>query len=63
MHRTVVDNPKTGIAELFVLFEALVAQGKTLMVVTHDRSLSARTERVLHLLDGRLHRDENSGAR
>jgi hypothetical protein len=23
--------------------------------------LSARTERVLHLLDGRLHRDENNG--
>ena len=47
--------------EVFVLFENLVAQGKTLMVVTHDRSLSARTERVLHLLDGRLHRDENNG--
>jgi putative ABC transport system ATP-binding protein len=48
-------------AELFALFDALVAQGKTLIVVTHDRSLSARTERVLHLLDGRLHRDENNG--
>jgi putative ABC transport system ATP-binding protein len=47
--------------QLFTLFEALVARGKTLLVVTHDRSLSARTERVLHLLDGRLHRDENSG--
>jgi putative ABC transport system ATP-binding protein len=48
-------------AELFALFDALVAQGKTLIVVTHDRSLSARTGRVLHLLDGRLHRDENNG--
>jgi putative ABC transport system ATP-binding protein len=48
-------------AELFELFDALVAQGKTLIVVTHDRSLSTRTERVLHLLDGRLHRDENNG--
>jgi putative ABC transport system ATP-binding protein len=47
--------------EVFELFEDLDAQGKTLMVVTHDRSLSARTERVLHLLDGRLHRDENNG--
>jgi len=47
--------------EVFVLFEDLVAQGKTLMVVTHDRSLSGRTERVIHLLDGRLHRDENNG--
>ena len=48
-------------AEVFALFEKLVGQGKTLMVVTHDRSLSAQTERVLHLLDGRLHRDENNG--
>jgi putative ABC transport system ATP-binding protein len=48
-------------AEVFALFEKLVRQGKTLMVVTHDRSLSAQTERVIHLLDGRLHRDENNG--
>ncbi|MFQ6101638.1 MAG: ABC transporter ATP-binding protein [Anaerolineae bacterium] len=48
-------------AELFALFDELVAQGKTLLVVTHDQSLSARTERVLHLLDGHLHRDENNG--
>ena len=47
--------------EVFALFESLVEQGKTLMVVTHDRSLSARTERVIYLLDGRLHRDENNG--
>ena len=47
--------------EVFALFESLVAQGKTLMVVTHDRSLSTRTERVVHLLDGHLHRDENNG--
>jgi putative ABC transport system ATP-binding protein len=48
-------------AELFELFDALVAQGKTLVVVTHDRTLSARTQRVLHLLDGRVHRDVNNG--
>jgi putative ABC transport system ATP-binding protein len=48
-------------AEVFELFQALVAQGKTLVVVTHDRTLSSRSERVLHLLDGRIHRDENNG--
>jgi len=47
--------------DLFELFERLVAQGKTLVVVTHDRRLSARSQRVLHLLDGRIHRDENNG--
>jgi len=48
-------------AEVFALFEELVIQGKTLMVVTHDQSLSERTERILHLLDGRLDRDVNNG--
>jgi putative ABC transport system ATP-binding protein len=48
-------------AEMLALFEELVGQGKTLMLVTHDRSLSGRTERVIHLLDGRLHRDQNNG--
>jgi ABC-type lipoprotein export system ATPase subunit len=47
--------------ELFALFDELAAQGKTLVVVTHDKTLSARSERVLHLLDGRIHRDENNG--
>ena len=44
-------------AEVFKLFEALVAQGKTVFVVTHDRELSARTERIIHILDGRIHPD------
>jgi putative ABC transport system ATP-binding protein len=48
--------------EVFALFEKLVGQGKTLLVVTHDRSLSGRTERVLHLLDGRIERDQNNGS-
>jgi len=47
--------------EVFALFEGLVDQGKTLLVVTHDRELSSRTQRVLHLLDGRIHRDQNNG--
>jgi putative ABC transport system ATP-binding protein len=48
-------------AQVFALFEALVAQGKTIMLVTHDRGLSAQTKRVIHLLDGHVHRDENNG--
>ena len=47
--------------DVFALFEDLVSQGKTMMVVTHDRSLSSRTQRVLHLLDGRLDLDQNNG--
>ena len=46
---------------VFDLFQDLVEQGKTLLIVTHDRSLSERTGRVLHLLDGRLDRDQDNG--
>ena len=48
-------------ARVFATFEELVAQGKTMVLVTHDPGLSARTERVIHLLDGHLDRDENNG--
>ena len=47
--------------EMFTLFEGLVDRGKTMMIVTHDRSLSAGMGRVIHLLDGNLHRDETNG--
>jgi putative ABC transport system ATP-binding protein len=47
--------------QVFALFEALVDQGKTLVIVTHDLGLSERMGRVLHLLDGRIERDQNNG--
>lgn len=46
---------------MLTLFEELSDQGKTLLIVTHDQSLSARAPRVLHILDGRIDRDENGG--
>ena len=45
--------------QVFSLFENLVSQGKTMLIVTHDQSLSRRMGRVIHLLDGRIHNDEN----
>jgi putative ABC transport system ATP-binding protein len=44
--------------EVFTLFEGLVGQGKTLLLVTHDLGLSARTGRVIYLLDGCIRQDE-----
>jgi putative ABC transport system ATP-binding protein len=46
---------------VFELFEGLVQGGKTLILVTHDKGLSARTERVIHLLDGRVRDDVRNG--
>jgi putative ABC transport system ATP-binding protein len=45
--------------EVFDLFDALDSEGKTMVVVTHDKALSERAERILHLLDGRIQRDED----
>jgi putative ABC transport system ATP-binding protein len=47
--------------EVLNLFEGLVEKGKTLVVVTHDRSLTRRMGRVLHLHDGQIARDLENG--
>ena len=40
--------------EIFKLFETLVAQGKTIVMVTHDKSLAQRTSRTIWLADGQI---------
>jgi putative ABC transport system ATP-binding protein len=47
-------------AEMFALFDRLVDEGKTLLVVTHDRDLSQQMRRVIHLVDGRIYRDQDN---
>ena len=39
---------------VFQVFEKLVDQGKTVLMVTHDRDLAARTTRIVQLADGKL---------
>ena len=39
---------------IFRVFSALVDQGKTIIMVTHDQSLARRMSRVSHILDGEL---------
>lgn len=41
-------------AHIFSLFEEMVAQGKTVLMVTHDRDLAARVPRVVQVQDGRV---------
>ena len=41
------------------LFEDLHASGHTVVMVTHERHVAERAERVVHLLDGRLERIES----
>ena len=39
---------------IFVMFEELIRQGKTIFMVTHDRSMADRTTRTLTLTDGQI---------
>src|SRR5438045_427300 len=50
---------KTGQA-ILELFDELVKQGKTIMIVTHDPTVGHRAQRVIHLHDGRVQRDERN---
>jgi ABC-type lipoprotein export system ATPase subunit len=44
--------------DIFSLFNDVVAQGKTLLMVTHDKELARQVPRVVEILDGRITRDE-----
>jgi ABC-type lipoprotein export system ATPase subunit len=48
-------------ADVFDLFGRLVEQGKTLLMVTHDKELARRVPRIVEIIDGRITRDEFVG--
>jgi len=59
-HLLVADEPTGNLdshsaGEIFDLFEALAAQGKTFIVVTHEAELARRMPRVVEVRDGVLH--------
>jgi putative ABC transport system ATP-binding protein len=44
--------------EILSIFERLNREGVTIVIVTHDQSIAARTHRILHLRDGLLTSDQ-----
>jgi ABC-type lipoprotein export system ATPase subunit len=44
--------------DIFNLFSEVVAQGKTLLMVTHDKEMARQVPRVIEISDGRITRDE-----
>ena len=44
--------------EIMVLFDELHQQGNTIILVTHEHDIAEHAHRVLHILDGRINRDE-----
>jgi putative ABC transport system ATP-binding protein len=53
---------KTGQA-ILALFDELVAQGKTVLMVTHDPTVAHRCHRVIRLHDGSIQSDERNARR
>ena len=47
---------------VFELFNQLVKDGKTLLMVTHDKELARQVPRKIEIMDGRITRDEFIGA-
>ncbi|MCB0192200.1 MAG: ABC transporter ATP-binding protein [Anaerolineae bacterium] len=45
-------------AEVFDLFSQLVDQGKTMIMVTHDKELAQRVPRRIEIVNGRIARDD-----
>lgn len=51
-----LDSATTG--EILTLFDELNAGGVTIVMVTHDREVAARTRRVVRMSDGRIVEDD-----
>jgi putative ABC transport system ATP-binding protein len=49
---------QTGL-EVLELFDELRAGGQTMIIVTHDSTIAARAARLIRIVDGRIHNDEN----
>ncbi len=47
--------------DVFELFSKLVEQGKTMIMVTHDKELAKRVPRVVEITNGKITRDEFVG--
>jgi putative ABC transport system ATP-binding protein len=45
--------------EILELFTQLNAQGKTIVLITHDRQIAAYAKRLIIIQDGRIFRDKN----
>jgi putative ABC transport system ATP-binding protein len=52
---------RTG-SEILNLFHRIHDQGNTIIIVTHDREVAEQAQRIIHIRDGRIEKDERKGA-
>jgi putative ABC transport system ATP-binding protein len=48
--------------EIFALLSELNAQGRTVVVITHDHDIARRAKRIVRISDGRIVSDQHNGA-
>jgi putative ABC transport system ATP-binding protein len=48
--------------QVFLLFERLVDQGRTFLMVTHNKELASRITRVIEVIDGQLLDSNGNGS-
>jgi putative ABC transport system ATP-binding protein len=53
---------RTG-REILNLFHRIHEQGNTIIMVTHDHEVAAQAQRIIHIRDGQIEKDEASGGR
>jgi putative ABC transport system ATP-binding protein len=46
--------------EIMALFERLHSEGNTIVLVTHEPDIAAHANRIIHIRDGRVERDEST---
>lgn len=49
--------------DVFELFSRLVEDGKSMLMVTHDKELATRVPRVVEITNGKITRDEYAGSK
>jgi putative ABC transport system ATP-binding protein len=52
---------RTG-REILNLFHRIHDQGNTIIMVTHDREVAEQAQRIIHIRDGQIEKDERKGA-
>lgn len=45
--------------EIMVILDHLAAQGRTIVLVTHERGIAEHAQRIIHLIDGDISSDED----
>ncbi|MGH9787632.1 MAG: ABC transporter ATP-binding protein [Candidatus Acidiferrales bacterium] len=53
-----LDSQTSG--EIMALFDRLVKQGNTIVLVTHEHDIAAHAERIVHIRDGQVEADERT---